>query len=124
MYFSKLKTKVHYLYSSAILLLLPTITLAADPPPSTTVTLTNYLNVTTIEELLEAILTILITLATPIIIFFIIYGGYLYVTARGNPEQIKTATTALTYAIIGGVIIIGAVAIGTIIGNLVGAFKP
>jgi hypothetical protein len=123
MYFSKLKTKKCHIYSFLLLLLLPIITLAQSPS-GTTVTLTNYLNVSTIEELLEAILTILITLATPIIVFFIIYGGYLYVTARGNPEQIKTATTALTYAIIGGVIIIGAVAIGAIIGNLVGAFKP
>lgn len=123
MYFSKLKTKAYHFYGLLTLSLFPLIILAQAPSGST-VTLTNYLNVTTIEELLEAILTILITLATPIIIFFIIYGGYLYVTARGNPEQIKTATTALTYAIIGGVIIIGAVAIGTIIGNLVGAFKP
>ena len=123
MYFSKLKTKVCHFYGLLILSLFPIIILAQSPSGST-VALTNYLNVSTIEELLEAILTILITLATPIIIFFIIYGGYLYVTARGNPEQIKTATTALTYAIIGGVIIIGAVAIGTIIGNLVGAFKP
>lgn len=123
MYFSKLKTKAYHFYGLLMLSLSPLITLAQAPSGST-VTLTNYLNVSTIEELLEAILNILIVLATPIIIFFIIYGGYLYVTARGNPEQIKTATTALTYAIIGGVIIIGAVAIGAIIGNLVGAFKP
>lgn len=123
MYFSKLKTKAYYFYGLLMLSLFPFIILAQAPSGST-VTLTNYLNVSTIEELLEAILNILIVLATPIIIFFIIYGGYLYVTARGNPEQIKTATTALTYAIIGGVIIIGAVAIGAIIGNLVGAFKP
>ncbi len=123
MYFSKLKTKVYHLYGLLILSLFP-IVILAQAPSGSTVTLTNYLNVSTIEDLLSAILNILIVLATPIIIFFIIYGGYLYVTARGNPEQIKTATTALTYAIIGGVIIIGAVAIGAIIGNLVGAFKP
>lgn len=121
MYFQKIKTKFIYFYSLAILLLLPTITLAE--PVVSSVTLTNYLKVGSISELLSAILNILIIIATPIIIFFIIYAGYLYVTARGNSEQIKTANSALTYAIIGGVLIIGAVAIGEIIKNLVEAFK-
>lgn len=75
-----------------------------------------------IEKLLVAILNIIIVIATPIVVIFIILAGFKYVTARGNPAKITEATQALTYAIIGGVLIIGAVAIARIIANLVGAF--
>ena len=79
--------------------------------------------ITSIESLITAILTILIVIATPIIVIFIVYAGFLYVTAQGNAEQVKTATRALTYAIIGGILIIGAVALSGIIEGLVTAFK-
>ncbi len=56
-------------------------------------------------------------------VIFIILAGFKYVTARGNATQVQEATRALTYAIIGGVLIIGAVAIAEIIKNLVTAFS-
>ena len=92
------------------------------PPATTNVKLDNPIKINDIEELLQAILTIVIGLATPIIVFFIIYAGFLYVTARGNPEQIKQASQALTYSVIGGVIILGSLAIATIVGTLVSTF--
>jgi hypothetical protein len=61
-------------------------------------------------------------LMVPVIVFFIIYSGFKYVTARGNASQVEEATQSLTYAIIGGVLILGAIAISTIIQNLVGSF--
>jgi hypothetical protein len=75
-----------------------------------------------IEELLLVILNTFIVIAVPIIVLYIIYAGFLYVTARGNAEQTKQATQALTYAVIGGVIVIGAVAIAEVIKNVVAAF--
>src|SRR6056297_971683 len=66
---------------------------------------------TTAEGLIIAVLNAVITIAIPIVVLMIMYGGFQYVTARGNAEQIKTATRTLTYAIIGGILIIGAVAI-------------
>ncbi len=91
-------------------------------PASQTVTLKNPLAVTSLEELLVAILNIIIIIAIPIIVFFIIYSGFLYVTAKGNASQVEQATRSLTYAIVGGVLIIGAVAIAEIVQNLVGSF--
>jgi TRAP-type C4-dicarboxylate transport system permease small subunit len=85
-------------------------------------TLANPLRVNTITELLAAILNIVIVLAVPVIVFFIIYAGFLYVTAKGNAQQIEQATRSLTYAIIGGVLVLGAVAIAEIIRNLVVTF--
>lgn len=80
-------------------------------------------SINSIEGLLIAILNIFIIIATPIIVLFIIYAGFLYVTARGNAAQVEQATRALTYAIIGGVIVLGAVAISEIIANIVDDFK-
>lgn len=82
----------------------------------------NPLEVNSIEELLIAILNIVIILAIPIIVFFIISSGFMYATARGNPQQIEQASRSLTYAIIGGVLIIGAVAIAEIVKNLITSF--
>lgn len=76
-----------------------------------------------ITDLIVAILNTLIVIAIPIIVLAIIYAGFLYVTARGNVAQVQKATTSLTYAIIGGVLIIGAVAISEVIANTVGAFR-
>lgn len=79
--------------------------------------------ITSVNDLLVAILNVLIIIATPIIVIFIILAGFKYVTARGNASQIEEAHKALTYAIIGGVLIIGAVAISAIVSDLVNAFR-
>ncbi|MFN3692963.1 MAG: pilin [Candidatus Paceibacteria bacterium] len=86
------------------------------------VTLDNPLRVNSIEELLIAILNIFMVLMIPIIVLFIILAGFKYVTAQGNPRQIEEATTTFTYAIIGGVLILAAVAIAEIIRNTVDSF--
>lgn len=79
--------------------------------------------VSSVNDLLVAILNVLIIIATPIIVIFIILAGFKYVTAQGNPAKIEEAHKALTYAIIGGVLIIGAVAISAIVSDLVNAFR-
>lgn len=84
--------------------------------------LKNPIRVSSVEQLLVILLNLVIIIATPIVVLFIILAGFKYVTARGNPAQIQEATQALTYSIIGGVLIIGAIAIAEIIKNLVEAF--
>ncbi len=96
--------------------------LAQSGPVPSPISLVNPLKVGAIEDFLVAILNIFMVLAVPVIVFFIIYAGFLYVTARGNAAQIEQATRSLTYAVIGGVLILGAVAIAEIVKNLVGSF--
>lgn len=79
--------------------------------------------ITSVEGLLTAILNVLLVIAVPLIVFFIIFAGFNYVTAQGNPEKVKAATRSLTYAIIGGVLILGATALSVIIGGVVDSFK-
>lgn len=86
------------------------------------VELENPLKVDSLSDLLIAILNIVTILMIPVIVFFIIYAGFRYVMAQGNASQVEEATKSLTYAVIGGVLILGAVAIAEIIKNLVNAF--
>ena len=111
-------------YTATITALCTTLLLPLVTSADLSWTIENPLgNITSIEELLLAILNVFIVIATPIIVLFIIYAGFMYVTAKGNAEQIQTATRALTYAIVGAVLILGAVALAEVIKNVVDAFR-
>ncbi len=98
--------------SFVCLTLLPSLVLAQLEDP-----LNDSIN--SIPAFFLAILDILLVFAIPFVVFFIIYAGFLYVTARGNPGNIEQAHKALLYAIIGGLLIFGARAILAIITNTV-----
>jgi Type IV secretion system pilin len=83
--------------------------------------LCNPLQSQTVEDFLIAIIQIILVFAVPVIVFFIMYAGYLFVTAQGDASKITEARTALTWALIGGVIILGANAIITVIQGTVEA---
>ena len=70
----------------------------------------------------ESILDVIMIFAVPIIVFFIIYAGFLYVTAQGNESKVSTAHMALLYSVIGGVIILGARVILAVISGTIQAF--
>lgn len=78
-------------------------------------------SISSIPAFFLAILDILLIFAIPLVVFFIIYAGFSYVTARGNPGKIQQAHMALLYALIGAVLIFGARAILDIIKNTVGS---
>jgi hypothetical protein len=75
-------------------------------------------------NLVVAILEALILIAVPIITLMIIYAGFLYVTARGNSEQVARASKALTYAIIGGLLVIGSLVIVELVRQTLCEFRP
>lgn len=65
--------------------------------------------------LFDLILGGLILIATPIVIFMVIYAGFLFVTAQGSVDKLDTAKRAITYALIGALILLGAEAISALI---------
>ncbi len=79
--------------------------------------------INSIEEFIRVILGVVMVIATPIVIFFIIYSGFLYVTARGNVQQVEQATRQLTYAILGAILILGALVLSEILGQLIADFQ-
>lgn len=70
--------------------------------------LTNPLagTIDTIPQLLQKIVEIIIKIAIPLIAMAIVYAGLLFVTARGDEEQLKKAKNAFTFAIVGGLILL------------------
>ena len=78
---------------------------------------------TTITSFFLDLIQILLVFAIPLIVFFIIYAGFLMVTANGKAEQISKGKTALLYAVIGGLLILGANLILTVIQGTVDSFR-
>ena len=75
-------------------------------------------------DLLYAILdNAVIPLGGIIVVLMIIYSGFLFVTARGNEEQLKVAKRSFTYAAIGAAILLGAKAIAIAIQSTVNALR-
>ncbi len=91
--------------------------------PSSGSRLENPLESDNLMGLLQEILDVIMVFAVPLIVFMIIYSGFLYVTARGNESQVTNASKALLYAVIGGVIILGANIILAVISGTVDAFR-
>lgn len=82
----------------------------------------NPLTFTSITDMIVAIMNVMIIIATPIIVFFLIYAGFMYVTAQGNPQKLEVANRSLLYGVIGGVVVLGAVGILVIIKSVVNQF--
>jgi hypothetical protein len=84
-------------------------------------TLCNPLKVNSIEELVLTIINVILVFLLPVIILYIMYAGYLFVTAQGNPGEISRARNALLTALIGGVIVLGARAILEVVKGTINA---
>lgn len=69
-----------------------------------------------ISGLIQLILEkIVIPIGAVVSVLFIIYAGFLYVSARGNPDAVSKAHQALLNAVIGTLIILGSLAISAAI---------
>ena len=72
-------------------------------------------NIQSIPALLTAILEFVVDVGKYVIPLAIIYAGFKFVAARGNPEEIETARRTLFWILIGGAIILGAQVLKTVI---------
>ncbi|HEY0010435.1 MAG TPA: pilin [Candidatus Paceibacterota bacterium] len=77
--------------------------------------LTNPLKVDSIEELLDIVLKAVVRIGSIILVLALVWVGFLFVAARGNPEGVSKARTAFFWTIIGGLILLGATAISGVI---------
>lgn len=84
-------------------------------------TLKNPLGTTdSVPALITKILTDIVTpIGSVIIVFFIIYAGFLFVKAQGKPEEITEAKKILLYVVIGAAVILGANLIATVISGTI-----
>lgn len=70
--------------------------------------LKNPIKAETVSELVSAIAKVVAEIGIIVAAIFIIYSGFLYVSARGSEEKLKKAHETFTWAVIGTAIILGA----------------
>lgn len=88
--------------------------------PPIKIVIANPFKMNTIEGLIKTIVDdILMPVGGVVAVMMIMYAGFLYVTGRGDPGQIKKAHDALLWAVIGAAILLGAWAISQAIGTTI-----
>ncbi|MFT5360118.1 MAG: hypothetical protein ACI88L_000600 [Candidatus Paceibacteria bacterium] len=85
-------------------------TLGGSDPNNIQIVFTNPLGgsggISNINQLIGAILDIVITVGIPLVVLAVIYSGFLFVTAMGDKEKLKTARSAFLWTIVGGLILL------------------
>lgn len=81
--------------------------------------LQNPLSIGGIADFVALVLKVMVMVALPIISLFIVYSGFLFISAQGNEERLGKAKTNLLYVLIGSILILGAWVIATLIGGTV-----
>ncbi len=107
--------KIKAYIGSLSIFLLPVFVFAAGAPTSGV--LQNPTKFSTVAEFMNAIFGVLIQLGAVAVTLAIVYSGFLFVAARGNPEELKKAKTTLFWTILGSLVLLGAQVISDIIEN-------
>ena len=76
--------------------------------------------ISVMRDYIAPTMQILVGIASIASVFFLIHGGYLYMTSRGNPESLETAKRVIKNALIGLVLVIGAATLTAILSNAYG----
>lgn len=93
---------------------------------SNPITLDNPLgDVNTLYDFVVLVLNdVVLPIGSVVVVLFIIYTGFLFVTARGNPEKIESAKRTLLWVVIGTAILLGSVVISEVIDNTLHQIAP
>lgn len=100
------------IYTFLILGFLPYIAFA-----DLTIGIKNPLKVDSVADVMKIFFDALVQLGSVAVVLSIIYAGFLFVVARGNPEELKKAKTTLYWTIIGALVLLGAQVIASVIEN-------
>ncbi len=66
---------------------------------------------TDVESFLINILSFIVRIGAIVVVLMLVYVGYLFVVARGEPGKISEARTALLWTVVGALILLGSQAI-------------
>lgn len=97
-----------------------------SPPPPTTISINipNPLKVDTIYEFIRLVIdNIVLPIGGVLAVLYIMYAGFLMVTARGDEAQIKKGRAAFLHAAIGTAILLGAWVIAIVIENTINSLR-
>lgn len=75
-----------------------------------------------LTQIIGSIINIALGFLGIVLLFYLLYAGFLWMTAGGDEGKVKTAKAMITQAVIGLIIIVAAFAISTfVLGSLVNA---
>jgi hypothetical protein len=97
----------------------PFIALGIDNGTGPSATISNPLKVNSIQDLISEALKFVVNLLAIAGVVYIIWTGFLFVKAQGNPTELEKAKKSFMNAIIGMAIILGAWGIATVIANTI-----
>lgn len=113
---------------SVILFLAPMLFVFAAvcvPGSPTCATIPNPLGAnTTINSFITALLDTIFPIASLISVFFLIFSGFLMVTAGGNEEKLSKARQAFLWTVIGVAILLGAKVLSAVICGTINQLNP
>src|SRR5580765_6965198 len=104
------KGSVNKIILLAFMLLAPILSFAQGNVPAPCATsgkLCNPINQDTLTGFLKTLITGILRIGIPLVALAVIYCGFLFVKARGKPEELTKAKDALLYTMIGAAILLG-----------------
>jgi heme/copper-type cytochrome/quinol oxidase subunit 2 len=81
--------------------------------------ITNPLEAESFAQLVDAVTEIIMTVGLLVAVLFIIWSGFLFVTARGDENQLKKAKATFMWTVIGVAILLGSTIIAQAVVNFV-----
>lgn len=87
------------------LFFIPMVTVAQTPCPDGK--LCNPINFPNLTAFLLEIVNIAIQYGALLIVFFIVFAGFKFVTAQGNSEKVSEARKMLTWIVVGAFVLLG-----------------
>lgn len=106
-----MRKKINKIIFGGLLTLLPLATKAQNA------IVENPINRNDIGGLVEVVVAFFLRLGSVVVVFMIIYSGFLFVKAQGNDAELSKAKNTLLMTIIGGVILLGARVIAEVVKN-------
>ena len=84
-----------------------------------TVSFPNPIEATDLKTLVKKILDVVVEFGAIIVVFFLVYSGFLFVKAQGNEGELSKAKTTFFWTVVGGMIVLGAHVLSRVIENTV-----
>ena len=81
------------------------------------ITLQNPIKAGSFAEVIQRIAKLMTEIGLPIAAIFLVWSGFLFVSARGDEKKLEAAKSAFYWTVIGTALIVGAYAIATAIVN-------
>ena len=81
-------------------------------------------NIDTIPKFLNALFADIVKIGAVVLAFYIVYSGYLFVSAQGNEQALQKAKDSFKWVLIGGAILLGAQVLSSAILETINTIGP